>query len=52
MTTPFSVVDCQANTISEHLEQLFGTYQVRDFSWGDRDRNPANVPKSARVDVR
>ena len=34
------------------LEQLFGTYQVRDFLWSDRGRNPANVPKGARVEGR
>ena len=36
----------------EVLEQLFGTYQVRDFLWSDRGRNPANVPKSARAEGR
>ena len=26
------------------LEQLFGTHQVRDLSWPDRNREPVNVP--------
>ena len=27
------------------LEQLFGTYEVQDFSWHERARNRANVPR-------
>ena len=27
------------------LEQLFGTYDVQDFSWHERARNRANVPR-------
>ena len=34
------------------LEQLFGTYQVRDFSWNERGENPANVPRTSRVEGR
>lgn len=30
------------------LEQLFGTYQVRDIPWNDRDRVPVNVPFADR----
>ena len=26
------------------LERRFGTYQVQDFGWSERDENPANVP--------
>ena len=36
----------------EVLEQLFGTYQVRDISWSGRNKNPANVPMNARVEGR
>ena len=50
--TPATAKDRWKRAHDDVLEQRFGTYQVRDFSWGDRDRNPANVPKSARVDVR
>ena len=27
------------------LERLFGTYQMRDSSWSEREKNPANVPR-------
>ena len=32
------------------LEQLFGTYEMRDISWANRHENPANVPNNARVE--
>ena len=50
--TPATAKDRWKRAHDDVLEQLFGTYQVRDFLWTDRDRNPANVPKSARVEVR
>ena len=30
------------------LERHFGTYQVRDFAWSERDEHPANVPRDRR----
>ena len=50
--TPATAKDRWKRAHDDVLEQLFGTYEVRDFPWSDRDRNPANVPKSARVEVR
>ena len=32
------------------LEEIFGTYQVRDFSWSDRNKKPTNVPITGRVE--
>ena len=34
------------------LEQLFGTYQVRDIPWKDRDKQPVNVPMTSRGETR
>ena len=50
--TPATAKDRWKRAHDDVLEQLFGTYQVRDFLWSDRDRHPANVPKNARVEVR
>lgn len=50
--TPATAKDRWKRAHDDVLEQLFGTYQVRDFLWSDRDQNPANAPKRARVEVR
>ena len=34
------------------LEKLFGTYQVRNFGWNERDENPANQPNSGSTEDR
>ena len=34
------------------LQQRFGTYQVPDFGWSERDEHPANVPHDRRVPPR